>query len=113
MESNAWCPRLTAAMILSRRRVSKARPADAQRAARLSQNSRTAWRAFAEFEANLRRERQFEGITRAKAPGAYEGRRPTIQPEAIRALRAEGQGPTEIARALGISLMSVYRALEG
>jgi DNA invertase Pin-like site-specific DNA recombinase len=29
---------------------------------------------FAEFETNLRRERQLEGIAKAKAAGAYKGR---------------------------------------
>jgi DNA invertase Pin-like site-specific DNA recombinase len=31
---------------------------------------------FAEFETNLRRERQLEGIAKAKARGVYNGRRP-------------------------------------
>ena len=31
---------------------------------------------FAEFETNLRRERQLEGIQAAKARGVYKGRRP-------------------------------------
>jgi DNA invertase Pin-like site-specific DNA recombinase len=33
---------------------------------------------FAEFETNLRRERQLEGIAKAKAAGVYKGRKPTI-----------------------------------
>ena len=33
---------------------------------------------FAEFETNLRRERQLEGIARAKAAGVYRGRKPSI-----------------------------------
>src|SRR5262245_10296203 len=32
---------------------------------------------FAEFETNLRRERQLEGIARARAEGKYRGRKPT------------------------------------
>jgi DNA invertase Pin-like site-specific DNA recombinase len=47
---------------------------------------------FAEFETNLRRERQAEGIARAKAAGAYKGRKPTIDAGAIARLRAEGLG---------------------
>ena len=31
---------------------------------------------FAEFETNLRRERQLEGIAKAKAEGIYKGRKP-------------------------------------
>ena len=33
---------------------------------------------FAEFETNLRRERQLEGIAKAKAAGVYKGRKPSI-----------------------------------
>ena len=66
---------------------------------------------FAEFETNLRRERQMEGIAAAKARGVYKGRRPTLDVAEIRRLRAEGVGPTEIARRLGIGRASVYRAL--
>src|SRR5262249_43407332 len=35
---------------------------------------------FAEFETNLRRERQLEGIAKAKAAGVYKGRKPSINP---------------------------------
>ena len=38
---------------------------------------------FAEFETNLRRERQAEGIAAAKQRGAYRGRPPRIDMEAI------------------------------
>src|SRR5215203_1440702 len=44
---------------------------------------------FAEFETNLRRERQFEGIAKAKAQGVYKGRPPTIQAESVRKLKAQ------------------------
>ena len=36
---------------------------------------------FAEFETNLRRERQLEGIAKAKAAGVYKGRPAAIDPE--------------------------------
>lgn len=68
---------------------------------------------FAEFETNLRKERQMEGIAAAKARGVYKGRRPTIDVDEIHALKAEGVGPAEIARRLGIGRASVYRALKG
>lgn len=67
---------------------------------------------FAEFETNLRRERQLEGVAKAKAEGVYKGRKPSIDVEAVRALKAEGVGPSEIARRLGIGRASVYRLLE-
>ncbi|HEY0776644.1 MAG TPA: recombinase family protein [Gemmatirosa sp.] len=67
---------------------------------------------FAEFETNLRRERQREGITAATARGVYTGRRPSIDPAAVRRLRDEEQlGPAAIARRLGIGRASVYRVL--
>jgi DNA invertase Pin-like site-specific DNA recombinase len=39
---------------------------------------------FAEFETNLRRERQLEGIKAAKAKGIYKGRKPSIDPVQVR-----------------------------
>ena len=39
---------------------------------------------FAEFETNLRRERQMEGIKKAKAKGVYAGRKQTINVEKVR-----------------------------
>jgi DNA invertase Pin-like site-specific DNA recombinase len=64
---------------------------------------------FAEFETNLRRERQMEGIEAAKARGVYKGRPPSIDPAKIEALRREGLGASAIARQLGIGRASVYR----
>lgn len=66
---------------------------------------------FAEFETNLRKERQTEGIEAAKARGAYKGGKPRIDPEAIRKLAAEGVKPAHIARQLGISRGTVYRSI--
>lgn len=66
---------------------------------------------FAEFETNLRKERQTEGIEAAKARGVYKGGKPRIDPEAIRKLAAEGVKPTHIARQLGISRGTVYRSM--
>ena len=68
---------------------------------------------FAEFETNLRRERQTEGIAKAKAEGVYKGRKPSIDAVEVKRLRdAEGLGATEIARRLGIARTSVYRVLQ-
>jgi DNA invertase Pin-like site-specific DNA recombinase len=67
---------------------------------------------FAEFETNLRRERQLEGIAKAKAAGVYKGRPASIDPTKVRALMAQGMGPTAIAKALKIGRASVYRMLE-
>jgi len=67
---------------------------------------------FSEFETNLRRERQMEGIVKAKAAGVYKGRKPSIDVDAVRRLREqEGLGATAIAHRLGIARTSVYRVL--
>ena len=66
---------------------------------------------FAEFETNLRRERQMEGIARAKAEGVYKGRKPVINRAKVRELQGQGLGPTEIAQRLGIARASVYRLM--
>jgi DNA invertase Pin-like site-specific DNA recombinase len=66
---------------------------------------------FAEFETNLRRERQMEGINAAKERGVYKGRKPSIDPAEVRRLQEEGLGATEIAKQLGIGRASVYRVL--
>lgn len=66
---------------------------------------------FAEFETNLRRERQAEGIKAAKRKGVYRGRPPKIDMAAIQAKLDAGLSPTEIAREMGISLGTVYKAI--
>jgi len=67
---------------------------------------------FAEFETNLRRERQLEGIRAAKAKGIYKGRKPSIDVAEVRRLKNEEQlGASAIARRLGIGRASVYRVL--
>lgn len=68
--------------------------------------------SFAEFETDIRKERQADGIAKAKAEGRYRGRPPTIDAREVTALRAEGVGPTAIAKRLGIGRASVYRLLE-
>jgi DNA invertase Pin-like site-specific DNA recombinase len=65
----------------------------------------------AELERSFIRERQKFGIGRAKANGVYKGRKPTVPVEQVRAMHKDGVGPSAIARGLGISRMSVHRAL--
>ena len=67
---------------------------------------------FAEFETNLRRERQLDGIAAAKARGVYKGRKAQIDPAAVHQLREQERlGPSAIAKRLGIGRASVYRLL--
>lgn len=58
---------------------------------------------FAEFETNLRRERQLEGISAAKAGDIYRGRKPSIDVAEVKPLKELGLGHTAIARKLGIT----------
>jgi len=69
--------------------------------------------AVATFERDLMLERQREGIAKAKAEGKYKGRPPSAMRQAKEVARLRGAGvtPTKIARELGMSRMSVYRAL--
>jgi DNA invertase Pin-like site-specific DNA recombinase len=68
---------------------------------------------FAQFETAIRRERQMEGIGRAKAAGVYKGRKPSVPIAEVHRLRGEGMKPVDIARTLKIGRGSVYRALVG
>ena len=67
---------------------------------------------FAEFETNLRSERQLEGIAKAKEKGVYKGRKAKIDVEKIKRLKKEGLGATAIAKQLKIHRDSVYRLLK-
>lgn len=68
--------------------------------------------AFAEFERAMIRKRQAEGIAKAKAKGIYKGRKPSIDPNQVITLKERGLGASEIAREMGISRVSVYRAMK-
>ena len=69
---------------------------------------------FAEFETNIRKERQLEGIAKAKQEGVYTGRKPTAQAkrQEMEKLLAEGMSKPKIAKALGVSVASVYNVLK-
>lgn len=69
--------------------------------------------SIAEFETDIRKERQREGIEAAKLKGVYKGRKPTVNAAEVRSMRDQGVGASEIAKRLGIGRASVYRALNG
>ena len=67
---------------------------------------------FAEFETNLRKERQMEGIAQANTNRVYRGRKPSIDSAEVLRLHVEERlGATAIATRLGIGRASVYRVL--
>jgi DNA invertase Pin-like site-specific DNA recombinase len=70
--------------------------------------------AFAQFERELIRERQKEGIELAKRAGAYKGRKRLLSPERVTELTrrlAAGEGKTFLAREFGVDRTTVYRYL--
>jgi DNA invertase Pin-like site-specific DNA recombinase len=70
--------------------------------------------AFAQFELEIMKERQREGIADAKSAGRYKGRKPTARAKAADAVKLfrEGRRVSQVAKALGIGRASVYRALQ-
>ncbi len=67
--------------------------------------------AVAAFETDIRRERQADGIAKAKEAGVYKGRKPTVNVDEVRRLHGAGKRPADIAREMKIGRASVYRAL--
>ena len=65
---------------------------------------------FSEFETNLRKERQMDGIRANK--DKFKGRGQTIDVDTIKTLKNEGWGATAIARKMNIDRTSVYRLLK-
>jgi DNA invertase Pin-like site-specific DNA recombinase len=66
---------------------------------------------FAEFDHAIRKERQMEGVAKARVAGVYRGRKPSVAVDDVRRLHADGKSPPDIARSLAIGRTSVYRAL--
>jgi DNA invertase Pin-like site-specific DNA recombinase len=70
--------------------------------------------AFAHFERELIHERQREGIARAKAAGAYKGRKRSLSPDRAAELTrrlSTGETKSALAREFGIDRATVYRYL--
>lgn len=66
----------------------------------------------ADMELKFIKDRQRAGIEAAKNKGLYKGRRKTIDDADIRRRVANGVSKAQVARDLGVSRMTVYRALE-
>ncbi|GEE00382.1 resolvase [Gordonia spumicola] len=72
--------------------------------------------AVAEFELAAIRERQAEGIAKAKAAGKYAGRKVALTPEQVaeiarRHAGGAGEGITSLAKEFGVSRQTVYKYL--
>jgi DNA invertase Pin-like site-specific DNA recombinase len=69
--------------------------------------------ATAQWEISINRERQLEGVKRARAEGKYKGRQPTAmaKTDQVVELHRQGNGAGAIAKQLGISRASTYRIL--
>jgi DNA invertase Pin-like site-specific DNA recombinase len=68
------------------------------------------------FETNIRKERQLEGIAKAKVAGVYKARPAKLASavgDKVAEMRAAGMGASEIADKLKIARRSVYRLLDG
>ena len=67
----------------------------------------------AEFELEIRRERQLAGITKARAEGKYKGRSKSFETDDIKkALRDNPDMPkAKLARKLGCSRATIFRAI--
>jgi DNA invertase Pin-like site-specific DNA recombinase len=70
--------------------------------------------AFAEFERELIRERQAEGIAIAKASGKYKGRVPVLALASVKDIErraAAGESKTALAKEYGVSRATIYNVL--
>jgi len=65
---------------------------------------------FSEFETNIRKERQMDGIKVNRHK--FKGKQVTIDIDRIMALKEEGLGATAIGKEMGIDRTSVYRLLK-
>jgi len=70
---------------------------------------------FAEFERNLRRERQLAGIAVAKAKGKHMGRKAILSDKQKQEIRLHYQGgmiPTALSQQFGVSRATVYNVIK-
>jgi len=70
---------------------------------------------FAEFETNLRKERQLAGIAAAKARGDHLGRKPILsddQKQEVRDKSKAGMNPTALSKGYGVSRATIYNIIK-
>jgi DNA invertase Pin-like site-specific DNA recombinase len=69
---------------------------------------------FAEFETNIRKERQLEGIAKAKKAGKFKGRKPIEKTKESEVMQLFNNGvhKKEIAKNLNLGIASIYRIIK-
>lgn len=70
---------------------------------------------FAEFETNLRKERQLAGIAAAKAKGKHLGRKASLtddQKKYVRQLSRDGMNPTALSKRYGVGRATIYNVIK-
>lgn len=65
-----------------------------------------------QLERRFIKERQREGIARAKEQGVYRGGKRRLDYADVPAMHAQGHGPNVIAATFGCSRMQIYRILK-
>lgn len=68
--------------------------------------------AFAEFERNIIKERQTEGIILAKKRGVYKGRKPSLLPDQVVTLKdriSSGEMKSKLAKEFNVSRETLYK----
>jgi DNA invertase Pin-like site-specific DNA recombinase len=66
----------------------------------------------AQMERRFIKERQREGIEKARSEGVYRGGKRRLDRSKILEMKSAGDGPAAIAKAIGCSRMQVYRIIE-
>jgi DNA invertase Pin-like site-specific DNA recombinase len=83
----------------------------------MSQLMLTLSATFSEFERNIARERQREGIINAKKKGLYKGRKPIFSVEESKRIHYMihelGMSKGKVAREYGVSVPTIYAYLRG
>ncbi len=67
---------------------------------------------FAEFETNLRKERQMAGINNAKAKGKHLGRKAMLNAAQKAEIRKSDKNPTQLAQEYGVSRATIYNVMK-
>ena len=68
--------------------------------------------SFAQFERTVAKQRQAEGIAKAKAAGKYKGRKPKLNAATLLKQRDLGMSVQQMAMEHGVTRQAIYRSLQ-